>query len=123
MSAEKFPFFESYYESIKDLPAEDFKTIMCAVCEHAFNDGDGDDLTGYQKAIYTLIVPTLDRSKKLAEERREAGKTGGAPIGNSNAKNKQTGDSDIDDSSKNKQKQAKTSKNKQQTSKNKRIRK
>lgn len=73
----KFTFFKSYYDAMVDLPPEDFKKVICAMCSHAFYDTDEEDLTGAQKAIYALILPVLNKSIKISNNRSDAGKKGG----------------------------------------------
>lgn len=78
MAAEKFSFWKSFYESLKELPPEDFKSVICAMCERAFYDND-IELYGHLKALFTLIKPSIEKSISLSEERSRAGKQGGRP--------------------------------------------
>ena len=78
----KFTFFKSYYDAMADLPPEDFKKVVCAMCSHAFYDTDTEDLTGTQKAIYALILPVLNKSIKISNNRSDAGKKGGETTNN-----------------------------------------
>ena len=78
----KFTFFKSYYDAMADLPPEDFKKVVCAMCSHAFYDTDMKDLTGTQKAIYALILPVLNKSIKISNNRSDAGKKGGETTNN-----------------------------------------
>ena len=95
MTADKFYFFRSFYESLKELPSDEFKTIISAMCEKAFYDKDAE-LQGNLKALYTLIEPIIMNSIILSQTRSEQGRKGGAPKGNTNAtKVKQTKTSKI----------------------------
>ena len=88
MDRSKFSFFKSYYESFKDLPPEVVGIVVKAMGSYFF-DGVEPKLDGLAGAVFSLIKPVLDSSKKKAEN----GAKGGAPEGNSNAskqaKNKQ----------------------------------
>ena len=75
-----FTFYRSYYESIQELPEEDRIVIYEAIMNYMFN-GVEPKLSGIPKMIYSLIKPTLLKSKKLSDN----GKKGGAPKGNKNA--------------------------------------
>ena len=98
MAAEKFTFFISFYEALKELPPEDFKKVIIAICEYAFYDKE-PDLPLNLIVPFRLIKPIIDKTLKISEIRAEQGKKGGAPVGNTNA-SKQA------NSTKNKQKQA-----------------
>jgi hypothetical protein len=86
--ADKFPFFASYYEALKELPPEEFKAVMVAMCERAFNETEVE-LDGTAKGFYTLIKPIIEKSLALSEIRSEQGKKGGRPAGEK-ASQKQT---------------------------------
>ena len=79
---ESFVVYKSFYEAIKDLdnPQDQLKLYnsMFNYCLY----GEDPVLTGVCKIMWTLIKPQLDSNIK----RREDGKKGGAPKGNSNAK-------------------------------------
>lgn len=104
MAAEKFTFFISFYEALKELPPEDFKKVIIAICEYAFYDKE-PDLPLKLIVPFRLIKPIIDKTLKISEIRAKQGKKGGAPVGNTNA-SKQA------NSSKNKQKQADKEKDK-----------
>lgn len=74
--ADKFPFFASYYEALKELPPEEFKAVMVAMCEKSFYDNEVE-LEGTAKGFYALIKPILERSAELIERRKEYGRRGG----------------------------------------------
>lgn len=95
MAADKFTFFISFYEALKELPPEDFKKVIIAICEYAFYDKE-PDLPLNLIVPFRLIKPIIDKTLKISETRAEQGRKGGAPVGNKNASKKV-------DSSKNKQ--------------------
>lgn len=103
MTNKKFAFFESYYDSFKELPPEIVGKIVIAMCAFYFENTESD-LGGIEKSIYSLIKPVLENSKHISETRSEASKGHGAPEGNTNACKEE--------------KQTKTNKNKQTTNKN-----
>lgn len=71
---EAFVFYSSFYEAIKDLPAEEYKKTMNALCEYALNDNK-IEVTGLAKLIITMAKPQIDANIK----RYENGKKGGRP--------------------------------------------
>ena len=75
---DRFMFFRSYYDSLKELSPEELKQVFTAICEKAFYDKD-IELTGYQKALYLLIEPVLLKSIEKSKMRSEQGKKGGRP--------------------------------------------
>ena len=76
---DRFMFFRSYYESLKELSPEELKQVLTAICEKAFYNNE-IELTGYQKAIYLLIEPVLLRSIEKSKSCSERGKKGGRPL-------------------------------------------
>lgn len=101
----QFTFFESYYTSFKNLPPEVVGEVINAMGAYFFDD-ETIELGAMSQAVFALIKPIMDSSKKKAEN----GRKGGAPKGNSNAKkqlkNKQK---QANDNQKTSNKQAKTS--------------
>ena len=77
-----FVFYKSFYEAVKQLQnAEDKCIIYQAICDYSFYDIE-PTLDGVTAIIWTLIKPQIDANIK----KRNDGKRGGAPKGNSNAK-------------------------------------
>ena len=77
-----FVFYKSFYEAVKQLQnAEDKCIIYQAICDYSFYDIE-PTLEGITAIIWTLIKPQIDANIK----KRNDGKRGGAPKGNSNAK-------------------------------------
>lgn len=71
----KFNFFRSYMEALEDLPPDDFKAAVMAICHYAF-DGEQDEVTGGAKVAFKLIAPIIDRGEEISTKRSEAGKKG-----------------------------------------------
>ena len=65
-------FYRSFYEAIKNLPAEEFKRAACAILDYAL-DGLEPESRGIEWAIYTLAKPQIDANNR----RYENGKKGG----------------------------------------------
>ena len=70
-----FTFFRSYYESLKELPPQEFKDVLLSVCAYVFDDEE-PSITGIAKTVFLLIKPHLDKSKEIGEKRSIAGKAG-----------------------------------------------
>ena len=75
MERKQFTWYRSYYDALKELPAEEFRDIVLAVCAYAL-DGEEPDLSGVARAIFTLIRPTLEVGRSRAENRSRAEQTG-----------------------------------------------
>lgn len=71
----KFNFFRSYMEALEDLPPDEFKAAVMAICHYAF-DGEQDEVTGGAKVVFKLIAPIIDRGEEISAKRSEAGKKG-----------------------------------------------
>lgn len=71
---DSFIFYRSFYESIKELPAEQQSEVYTAVFEYSLNQNE-IELSGISKAIFTLIKPQLDANLK----RYANGSKGGRP--------------------------------------------
>jgi hypothetical protein len=69
----QFTFYRSYYEAIKQLPKKEQANVLLAICAYAL-DEETTKLTGTAAAIFMLVKPTLDASKRKAE----SGKAGGS---------------------------------------------
>ena len=72
MERGQFTFYRSYYEAIKQLKKADQAAVLMAICAYAL-DEEMPGLTGTPAAIFALIKPTLDTSRRKAA----SGKTGG----------------------------------------------
>lgn len=67
-------FYKSFYESISELPEENVLNIYNAIFRYAFFDEE-PELSGIEKAIFTIIKPQIDANNKKYEN----GKKGGRP--------------------------------------------
>ena len=74
MERKQFTWYRSYYDALKELPAEEFRDIVLAVCAYAL-DGEEPELSGVARAIFTLIRPTLEVGRSKAENRSRAEQT------------------------------------------------
>lgn len=74
MERKQFTWYRSYYDALKELPAEEFRAIVLAVCAYAL-DGEEAELSGVARAIFTLIRPTLEVGRSKAENRSRAEQT------------------------------------------------
>lgn len=74
MERKQFTWYRSYYDALKELPAEEFRDIVLAVCAYAL-DGEEPNLSGVARAIFTLIRPTLEVGRSKAENRSRAEQT------------------------------------------------
>lgn len=69
---EGFVFYRSFYEALKELPADAFKAILSALAEYAL-DGTEPELSGFEMAAFLLMKPQVDANN----QRRENGAKGG----------------------------------------------
>lgn len=74
MERKQFTWYRSYYDALKELPAEEFRDIVLAVCAYAL-DGEEPDLSGVARSIFTLIRPTLEVGRSRAENRSRTEQT------------------------------------------------
>lgn len=74
MERKQFTWYRSYYDALKELPAEEFRDIVLAVCAYAL-DGEEPELSGVARSIFTLIRPTLEVGRSRAENRSRAEQT------------------------------------------------
>lgn len=74
MERKQFTWYRSYYDALKELPAEEFRDIVLAVCAYAL-DGEEAELSGVARAIFTLIRPTLEVGRSKAENRSRTEQT------------------------------------------------
>lgn len=72
MERGQFTFYRSYYEAIKQLKKADQAAVLMAICAYAL-DEEMPGLTGTPAAIFALVKPTLDTSRRKAA----SGKAGG----------------------------------------------
>ena len=73
MERKQFTFYRSFYEAVNLLPKKEQAAVLLAICAYAL-DGKEPSLSGTSAAIFSLVKPNLDASKRKAE----SGKNGGA---------------------------------------------
>lgn len=73
----QFTFYRSYYDAVKILPKKEQVAVLLAVCGYAL-DGEEPQLQGTASAIFSLIRPTLDSSRRKAESGKQGGSKGQA---------------------------------------------
>ena len=73
-----FVFLPSYYEAIRELPAEERLAVYDAICQYGL-EGEWPELHGIARTVLLLIRPTLDRGQRRYKAARENGKKGGNP--------------------------------------------
>lgn len=61
---EKFYFFKSYYESIKDLPKKNRSELCEAIVRYSFEDEYNPEFKGTSLLVWKIIKPFLDNSFK-----------------------------------------------------------
>lgn len=71
----QFTFYRSYYEAISVLPKKDQTAVLLAVCAYAL-DNKEPNLSGTAKAVFTLIRPTLDTSRRKSQSGKKGGENG-----------------------------------------------
>ena len=73
--AKKISFFESYFEAVEDLPAEEYKRALNALFEYCFHGIEPQGLTGMAKMFFCMAKPIVDKGEKTSAN----GKNGGRP--------------------------------------------
>lgn len=66
-------FYESFYDSTKDLSPEEFKEAWAALCEYAFYDLDPEEMTPIVAMFFKMARPNVDKVIEL----RDRGSSGG----------------------------------------------
>lgn len=67
-------FYRSFYDAVKNLPAEEFKKSVQAILEYGLNDEE-PQTDGIEKTVFLLTKPQIDANNR----RYENGKRGGKP--------------------------------------------
>ncbi len=77
-SKDSMVFYGSFFEAIKDLPAEDFKKCACAILGYGLkgNVPEGD---GIEKMVFCFAKPIIDSANARYKSCVENGKKGGRP--------------------------------------------
>lgn len=63
---ESIVFYRSFYEAIKELPAEEFRNAVMAIMEYGLNNSE-IDTSGVAKAILIMAKPQIDKNNKRYE--------------------------------------------------------
>lgn len=79
IKADSFVFYRSFYEALKDFEDEDFKDVVCAICNYALNGIEKTFNSPIRQSLFTLIKPQIDANLKRRAIGRENGKKGGRP--------------------------------------------
>lgn len=66
----QFTFYRSYYEALMQLSAKDRETMLLTIVRYALDGVEPTRLNAVQRAVFTLVRPTLDTSKKRAMARQ-----------------------------------------------------
>lgn len=89
---ESFVFYRSFFDAMDGFSVEQRERIFTAICKYAIY-GEEIELSGIEKAIFTVVKPSLDSNRKKYED----GKKGGRPRKNNHSKEQQeTTDNDIE---------------------------
>lgn len=75
---ESFVFYASFYEAIKELPAETQLELYTAICKYSLY-GELPELSPISKALFTAIKPNIDKAAARYVASVENGKKGGRP--------------------------------------------
>lgn len=70
---ESFVFNQSFYEALRELPDKSRLKVYDSVCEYGLS-GIEPELTGMEKAIFTLIKSQIDRRNQRVENGKKGGK-------------------------------------------------
>ena len=73
MERESFVFYRSFYEAIKELPAENQANVYNALFEYSFNNVEVE-LSGIEKAVFLLMKPQVDANQKKYENGCKGGR-------------------------------------------------
>ena len=82
----QFTFYRSFWEAVRGLERKDQLPVLSAVIEYALDSKEPQCLTKTQTAFFLLTKPTLDASRRKAEN----GKQGGSKKKQTEASEKQT---------------------------------
>ena len=68
-----FSFFISYWEAIEELPEKEQLPVLKAIIKYAFFDEEPTQFKGVKRAVFLLVKPTLDKSKKKSANGKQGG--------------------------------------------------
>lgn len=69
----QFTFFISYWQAIEELPEKDQLPILKAIIKYALFGEEPTALRGVRRAVFLLVKPTLDSSRKKAASGKQGG--------------------------------------------------
>ena len=72
-------FYRSFYEAVKNLPADEFKRSVQAIMEYGLNEIE-PETDGIERTVFLLTKPQIDANNR----RYENGSNGGKPKSNQN---------------------------------------
>ena len=73
MTRDSIVFYRSFYESIKDLPPEQFKACALAILEYGL-DGKEPEGNGPEKMAYLLTKPQIDANNRRYQNGTKGGR-------------------------------------------------
>ena len=76
-------FYRSFWEAVKDLPAEQFKPAVSAIIEYGL-DEQAPSTSGIEKTIYTLTKPLIDANNRKYQNGTKGGRPKTKPEPNNN---------------------------------------
>ena len=89
----QFTFYKSYWDAIESLPAKDRLPIMEAIIKYALFGEEPASLSTIRRAVFLLVKPTLDSSRKKAASGKQGGSkpkaNGSKPKANGSEKEKE----------------------------------
>lgn len=69
----QFTFFVSYWQAIEELPEKDQLPILKAIIKYALFGEEPTALRGVRRAVFLLVKPTLDSSRKKSASGKQGG--------------------------------------------------
>lgn len=95
MAKESFVFYKSFYDAIKNIPAEEQLKLYNAICEYSFNECIPNLEDGIAKAMFILMKPNIDSATKRYNASVENGRKGGRPKKSKESKEKEEEEEDV----------------------------
>jgi len=71
----QFTFYKSYWDAIEELPAKQQLPILKSIIRYALFGEEPDSLSSVCRAVFLLVKPTLDASRKKSESGKRGGKS------------------------------------------------
>lgn len=89
-------FYKSFYEAIKNIPAEEQLKLYNAIFEYSFTDKTPNLEEGIAKALFILMKPNIDSANNKYKASVENGKKGGRPKKENQDKTKSKPNNNLD---------------------------